>query len=206
MMLMLNVPAMVGLMVLSTPIVELIFERGRFTPADTAATAAALACYAPGQLGYSAVKLLSPAFYALGDSRIPLVASAVSVVTNAALSVILVRLLGHEGLAVGTTIAALVNAALLVWFLWMYLEGLEGRILIDTAVKISVASAAMAIAAHYADAWFAAYLPSSGSSVVTQSIRTFSAIGIGIAALTLSAAALRIQEFQLLLRRLSTGH
>jgi putative peptidoglycan lipid II flippase len=55
MMLMLNVPAMVGLSVLSTPIVELIFQRGRFTPADTAATAAALACYAPGLIGYSAV-------------------------------------------------------------------------------------------------------------------------------------------------------
>jgi putative peptidoglycan lipid II flippase len=203
MMLMLNVPAMIGLIVLSTPIVELIFERGRFTPADTAATAAALACYAPGLIGYSAVKLLSPAFYALGDSRIPLMASAVSVVTNTAVSVILVPVLGHRGLALGTTVAALLNAALLVWFLWRYLEGLEGRLLIDTAMKISVASAVMAIAAHYADGWFAAVLPSSG--VVTQSIRTFSAIGIGIAALALSAAALRIHEFQLILGRLSAG-
>ena len=48
MMLMLNVPATVGLIVLATPIVALIFEHGRFTPADTAATAAALVCYAPG--------------------------------------------------------------------------------------------------------------------------------------------------------------
>ena len=57
MMLMLNVPATLGLFVLATPIVRLIFERGRFTAADTAATAAALACYAPGLMGYSAVKL-----------------------------------------------------------------------------------------------------------------------------------------------------
>lgn len=203
MMLMLNVPAMVGLSVLSTPIVELIFQRGRFTPADTAATAAALACYAPGLIGYSAVKLLSPAFYALGDSRIPLTASAVSVVTNAVFSVILVRLLGHQGLALGTAVAALLNAALLIWFLWRHLEGLEGRRLIDTALKISVASAAMAIAAHYADAWFAAMLPSPG--IVMQTIRTCCSIVIGIAVLTVSAAALRIREFQLLVGRLQTG-
>ena len=67
MMLMLNIPATVGLVVLATPIVALIFERGRFTPADTAATAAALACYAPGLVGYSVVKLISPAFYALRE-------------------------------------------------------------------------------------------------------------------------------------------
>ena len=71
MMLMLNVPATLGLLALATPIVRLIFERGRFTPADTAATAAALVCYAPGLMGYSAVKLVSPSYYAMGHSRIP---------------------------------------------------------------------------------------------------------------------------------------
>ena len=203
MMLMLNVPAMVGLIVLSTPIVELIFERGQFTRADTAATATALAWYAPGLIGYSAVKLLSPAFYALGNSRIPLIASAASVGTNVVVSVIFVRVLGHQGLALGTTTAALLNAALLARFLWKDLEGLEGRLLLDTTVRISVASAVMAIAAHYSDGWFAAVLPAPG--VVMHTIRTFSAISVGIAALTMCAAVLRIHEFQLLLRRLSTG-
>ena len=79
MMLMLNVPAMAGLIALAGPIVALIFQRGMFTAADTAATAAALACYAPGLVGYSAVKLISPAFYAMGDSRTPLIASGVSI-------------------------------------------------------------------------------------------------------------------------------
>jgi len=62
MMLMLNVPATAGLAALATPIVKLIYEHGRFTPADTSATAAALMCYAPGLIGYSAVKLISPSF------------------------------------------------------------------------------------------------------------------------------------------------
>ena len=76
-MLMLNVPATAGLVALGTPIVRLIYEHGRFTEADTAATAAALMSYAPGLIGYSAVKLMSPAFYALGNSRMPMIASAV---------------------------------------------------------------------------------------------------------------------------------
>ena len=71
MMLMLNVPATVGLIVLATPIVRLLFERGQFLPADTAATAAALRFYAIGLVGYSAVRIASPTFYALGDSRVP---------------------------------------------------------------------------------------------------------------------------------------
>ena len=68
---MLNVPATVGLMVLAAPIVALIFERGSFTPADTAATAAALQFYAIGLVGYSVVRIVSPTFYALGRSRMP---------------------------------------------------------------------------------------------------------------------------------------
>jgi putative peptidoglycan lipid II flippase len=65
MMLMLNIPATIGLFVLATPIVQLLFERGRFLPADTAATAAAARFYAIGLAGYSAVRIASPTFYAI---------------------------------------------------------------------------------------------------------------------------------------------
>ena len=118
----------------------MIFERGRFTDADTAATAAALVCYAPGLIGYSAVKLVSPAFYALGNSRIPVIASAASVAFNVAINLVLVRSLGHRGLALGTAAAALLNAGLLLVLLRARLGGLEGRRLLVACVKISLAS------------------------------------------------------------------
>ena len=73
MMLMLNVPATLGLVVLARPIVELLFEHGRFTAADTEATAAALQLYAVGLVGYSAARIISPTFYALRQSRTPVV-------------------------------------------------------------------------------------------------------------------------------------
>src|SRR6185295_571778 len=91
MMLMLNVPATIGLIALAQPIVALLLERGRFTHTDTVATASALMFYAPGLLGYSAVKIASPSFYSLGDSRTPVAVGVVSVLANLAMNLTLVR-------------------------------------------------------------------------------------------------------------------
>ncbi|MCM3878735.1 MAG: murein biosynthesis integral membrane protein MurJ [Vicinamibacterales bacterium] len=193
MMLMLNVPATAGLLVLATPIVRLIFEHGRFTATDTTATAAALVYYSPGLVGYSAVKLISPAFYALGSGRIPLIASAVSVAVNVACCVLLVGVLGHRGLALGTALSALTNAGILLWLLRSRLAGLDGARVLVTLTKISIASLAMGYAAYATEGLL--HVPFPGASVATQSIRVFAAIGAGIAVLATSAHLLRIEEF-----------
>src|SRR5262245_4880088 len=90
-MLMLNVPAMIGLIVLAEPIVALLYQRGEFTTADTAATAAALLFYSPGLVAYSVVKIASPTFYSLRDSRTPVLVSVTSVALNLVLNIILFR-------------------------------------------------------------------------------------------------------------------
>src|SRR5471032_2712239 len=89
-MLMLNLPATVGLIVLATPIVQLLFERGHFLPSDTAATAAALRLYAVGLVGYSAVRIASPTFYAIGRRRVPVMVSAGAIAINVIASIVLV--------------------------------------------------------------------------------------------------------------------
>ncbi len=203
MMLMLNIPATIGLVVLATPIVGLIFERGNFTPADTAATAAALAYYAPGLVGYSVVKLISPAFYALRNSRIPVIASAVSVGFNILLNLALVGVLGHRGLALGTAMAALLNAAVLLWTLRERLGGLEEQRMLTAVSKISVASAVMALAAYHAE--HILRIPLGGSATIVQLFRVSGAIVVGMTVLGVMAHLLRIEEFQQLTRRLSTG-
>ena len=202
MMLLLNIPATVGLVTLATPIVALIYQRGRFTPADTAATAAALAFYAPGLLGYSAVKLVSPAFYALGNSRIPVLASAVSVAANILLNLWLVGVLGHRGLALGTAAAALLNASVLVWLLRVRVGSLDGWRLFVVVFKVSAASAIMAYAAFTTERLL--HFAASGASTGAQAVRVFGAIAVGIAVFGLSAYALRIEEFRGLAGRLST--
>ena len=200
MMLMLNVPATVGLMVLATPIVRMIFEHGRFTPVDTAATSSALMFYAPGLIGYSTVKLVSPAFYAMGNSRIPVVASAASVAFNVALNLLLVRWLGHRGLALGTAAAALLNAAVLLVLLRARLGRIEGGRLLIATLKVSAASVAMGVAAYYSER--ALHAPFAGDNVVIQAIRVFGAIGIAMGVLGAAAHILRIEEFTQLRRRM----
>jgi putative peptidoglycan lipid II flippase len=109
----LNVPSAVGLVVLSEPIIALIYQHGRFAPSDTAATAQALVCYAVGLYGYSAVKVFAPAFYALDEARVPVVGSVLGMASNVALNVALYPVLGYRGVALGTSVAVMVNFAVL---------------------------------------------------------------------------------------------
>ena len=199
MMLMLNVPATVGLIVLAEPIVSLVLERGEFTPYHTTQTAAALMFYAPGLLGYSAVKIASPTFYSLGNSRIPVMVSMVSVAVNLTLNLALIRVLGFRGLALGTALAALVNALLLLWLLGGRLNGLDAGRIFTALLKISVASAIMGAAAFYSHAWLVAVL--SGRELFAQLVQVFGAIGIAVVALAAGARLLRIAEFDDAMRR-----
>lgn len=193
MMLMLNVPATVGLIALAHPIVALLLERGKFTPDDTAATAAALMFYAPGLLGYSAVKIASPSFYSLRDSRTPVTVGVLSVLTNLALNLMLVRVIGYRGLALGTALAAMVNAGTLMWLLRRRLGGIEGGRIAVALSKITAAAVAMGAAARATAEWLAVRLPHDSS--LWRAVGLAAAIAAGIAVLVAAARLLRIAEF-----------
>jgi putative peptidoglycan lipid II flippase len=202
-MLMLNVPATVGLAVLAAPIVQLMYERGAFTPRETLATAAALQYYAIGLLGYSVVRIASPAFYALDRNRTPVVVSIITVAANAVLNVILVRTMGYTGLALGTSIAALINAGLLLVLLRRHLEGIEEARIVDSLGRIAIASIAMGLAAVWLYGEMLDLLP--GNALLPQIVRLGVAIGGAMGVLAFSAYVLSIKEFQqgvdLVLRR-----
>ena len=193
MMLMLNVPATIGLMVLARPIVALLLQRGRFTAYDTAATAAALVCYAPGLLAYSAVKIASPTFYSLRDSRTPVLVSVASVLANLIINLALVGMFGFRGLAAGTALAATFNAGSLLWLLRRRLSGIDETRIGVALANILVASAVMGLVAHATVTWLTVYVP--GSSTAARSVHVFGGIGAGVLALMASARALRIEEF-----------
>jgi putative peptidoglycan lipid II flippase len=192
-MMLLNVPATIGLMVLATPIVRVIFERGAFTPDATLATAAALRFYAVGLLGYSVVRIASPTFYAIGQNRTPVKVSVATVFVNAALNIGLVRVMGFRGLALGTSIAALFNATLLMILLRRRLAGIEAPRILASLLRIMVASVAMGIAAAGVEAALTIWLP--GSALLLQIVRLAAAIGVALAVLAAGAHLLRIKEF-----------
>jgi len=92
----LTIPSTAGLIVLGRPIISLIYERGSFGPNDTDHTAAALACYAIGLAGYAVIKILAPVFYALNDSRTPMIVSLLSMAINFVMNWMLVGAARHN--------------------------------------------------------------------------------------------------------------
>jgi hypothetical protein len=131
-------------MVLGVPVVRLLYERGRFTPADTQATAAALLLYSLGLVGYTGVKVLAPAFYALGRPRVPLLASVSAVATNLLAILLLHGALGFRAIALGTALGSLVNAGLLVGLFEKRVGGLFGHGLFRPIARMALAAAVMA--------------------------------------------------------------
>ena len=201
MMLVLNVPALVGLIVLAEPIVALIFERGSFLPSDTASTTAALMFYTPGLVGYSAVRIAVPCFYAMRDSLTPTLVSIGAVVLNIVLNLILVRVMGFRGLALGTSIAALGNALVLLVLLHRRLGGLEVGRIFETGAKIVVAATLMGGAVWTCHAWLMDVLP--GADLVRRLIQVSGSIGVGLVVLAVGARMLRIAEWSDIRRQLS---
>lgn len=192
-MMLLNLPATIGLMLLARPIVAVIFERGRFTPADTEATAAALQFYAIGLVGYSIVRIVSPTFYALRRSRLPVFASVGSVFVNVILNVWLAGWLGFRGLALGTSLTALLNAVAQLWLLRREIHGIEGRRIARSLVRVAAASILMGAAAWVTFDTLTRAWPQT--TFAAQLLRLVLAIGAGLLALSLSAHMLRIPEF-----------
>jgi putative peptidoglycan lipid II flippase len=191
-MLMLNVPATLGLVVLAVPIVDLLVGYRNVTRADTLGMAMALICYAPGLVGYSAVKIASPTFYALKDARTPVTVSLISIGVNIALNLTLVRFMSYRGLALGTGIAALVNAAILFWLLRRRLGGLDERRVALAFAKVMVASIVMAGAAWWTESSLSVIWPSP--SAMTRAARVLLAVGVGLLTLVLTARLLRLRE------------
>ncbi len=187
------IPSAVGLAVLAQPIVALVFEHGKFTAFDTVQTANALAAYAVGLAGYGAIKVLSPAFYALNDARTPMLISLGSIAVNYVMNSLLVGPFGHVGLAFSTSAVALVNFLLLALLMRRRLGHLAGRKLAVTAVKIALASAALAVVAWIANQ-SAGALPLHGLAL--EFSRVIIAIVLAAATFYGVCRLLRVDELQ----------
>jgi putative peptidoglycan lipid II flippase len=151
MVLLLTIPSSVGLAVLGPSMIGAVYQWGRFRAADTHQTAMALACYAVGLAGYSAIKILAPAFYALNDARTPMLVSLASILINLAAASSMVKLagLGHLGLALSTSAVALFGSAALFILLRRRIQRMHGRALAASVAKILAASAARGVVCYF---------------------------------------------------------
>jgi len=192
--LLLTIPSAVGLIILSRPIIALIYQYGRFTAFDTDQTAIALAYYAIGLTAYSTVRVLAPSFYALRETRIPMMASLLSIITNYAVAKFTIDHLkiSHIGLALSVSAVSIVNFALLFFFMRRKLDGIEGRSLFVVFIKVTLASAVMGVICWLVSSRIENYLSLEG--LFARLINVGVSIAIGILVFYLVARLLKVSE------------
>jgi putative peptidoglycan lipid II flippase len=115
--LLLTLPAATALAILALPILAVLFERGAFGPHAAAATAAALIAYAAGLPAFVLVKVLAPAFFARHDTKTPVKVAIVALATNLLLTLLLMRVFAHVGVAIALSAAGWLQAAILLTLL-----------------------------------------------------------------------------------------
>lgn len=186
-------PCTVGLVILAEPIISLLYERGAFSATDRVQTAVALQTYALGLLFYSWIKVLQPAFYAIDRRWIPMFVSFLSVAVNALANWIFIfRLqLGHEYLALSTSIVATVN------FLLLYLM-MGRRTRLETGqLAVALGKTVLAGAAMGAFLWWArdAYLGHlAASNTAMRALYVLPIVGAGAALYFAICHLLRLAE------------
>jgi putative peptidoglycan lipid II flippase len=156
----LTIPSAIGLAMLASPIISVIYQHGRFTAEMTRETAGALQFYAIGLASYAALKVLTPAFYAVGKRNTPMLVSFLAIGANLFLNWLFTFRLGwgHRGLAFSTSLVATINFLLLYALMRRYTQRLETRQMLMALGKICAAGALLAVicwAANYVwlDAW-----------------------------------------------------
>jgi putative peptidoglycan lipid II flippase len=190
-------PAAAALAILAFPLMVTLFQYGAFSADDAVMASRALAAFAVGLTGFVLVKVLAPGFYARKDTRTPVVVGAISMVINAIVALALVWHLAHVGLALATSIAGLVNAALLYRKLKRsgYFEAGQGwaRFL----VRLVFAAIGMAVALYFGQGGQIAWLE---ATLMERVARLFILIIVGAIAYFGSLYLMRVRVHQLLER------
>lgn len=216
----LTLPSACGLIVLGEPIIRLIYEHGKFDRLATSMTAWALAAYAIGLTGYAAIKIISPAFYALDDARTPMIVSLCSILVNVVAGytfrILLSNVgvteatpngLGHVGVALATSSIALVNFFALVLLLRRKIKRIEGGKTFVSFAKIAVASTLLSAVCYLSYRFLYGYF--GAASLILKAVEVFVPMALGgvvflIAAKLLGVAELN-QAFAVFARKFGRG-
>jgi len=194
--LLLALPASAGLILLRVPLVRVLYERGEFGPESTRLVAWALLWYSAGLVGHSLVEVLSRAFYALHDTRTPVIIGVGAMSLNVALSFLLtswfrsIGWMAHGGLALANSAATGLESLLLLALLRKRLKGVEGRHILRGTAAALAGSAVMSLAVY---GWLTV-VPDSGGLLAL-----LGGMGIGVLVYGLALKLLRVPELDSIL-------
>lgn len=187
-------PSTVGLIVLSHPIIKLFYEHGLFSSQDTRMTEIALVCYTIGLFATAALRLVISTFYALKDTRTPLRIGFYVVIFNIILDLILVRFLAHAGIALATSIAAILHFIILSIVLHKKVNGIYTGELTNFFWKIGTASILMGIACWVVSQYFGSIVDLNVK--IVQVSQVILSVSLGVIVYYGSGIMMGIPEFR----------
>jgi len=192
----LTIPSAIGLAMFASPIISVIYQHGRFNEQMTRETAGALEFYAVGLVSYAVLKVLTPAFYAIGKRNTPMIISFVAIGANLFLNWLFTFRLGwgHRGLAFSTSLVATINFLLLYALMRRHVRSLETRQLLIGLGKMCLAGAVLALVCWAANYWWLGAW--AQLRFVPKLCELLAAIAVGAAAFFGSAYLLRVGEVQ----------
>jgi putative peptidoglycan lipid II flippase len=190
-----TMPAALSLIVLAQPIISVLFERGAFTYGDLVRTAGAMQFYAIGLIGLAASILLTRCFFAMRDSRTPVIVASSVMVLNVVVSALLVHPFGVNGLASANSLASLAEAAILYFVLRRRIGASDDELAGGSMFRIVFASMAMALAGYFINGilWHDAGTIWQHIATLAVDIVTSGAVFLGVGTL------LRVKELAQLL-------
>jgi putative peptidoglycan lipid II flippase len=188
------IPAALGYIALSIPIVRLLFQRGAVGPGDVRLIASVLVAFSIGMFPFSLFQLMLRAFYAMQDTRTPAIINIAAVTVNTLANLLLVFALdlGVQGLALGYAVAYLFAAGASLVILRRRTGRLDERRILGTILRVTVAAAVTAVAARLVAEALGRIVGVAG--IGSQAVQVFGAVLAGMLVFAVAALILRIEE------------
>lgn len=184
-------PISVGSIVLSEPVVRVVFERGAFNSESTILTASALSAYSIGMIGFSLREILNKIFYSLKDTKTPMINGALAMITNIILNLMMINYLGYIGLALATSISSIICTGLLFKNLTRKIEHFGQDKILKTLLKSLAAAIFMGIITKYVYRGCVIYL---GIGEIQDILALIIAIITGVVVYGVMIVVLKIDE------------
>lgn len=195
-------PISVGFIILAEPIVRILFERGMFNAESTQLTTIALQLFSLGLLACGVRDVLYRVFYALSDTKTPMINSSIALIINIVLNLILIKPLGHAGLALSTSISSILTAILLFFSLKKKKGHFGGMRIVKTILKSAVGTAVMGVVAWFVYKELYVLL---GVGLINEVISVASAAILGAGIYLFIISLMKVQEVDLVFDFLKKG-
>ena len=189
------IPISIGAIVLATPIVKLLFQRGEFDARATSMTAIALIMYSIGMVAFGLRDIIGKVFYALKDTKTPMINGAIAMIMNIVLNIILVKYLQLAGLALATSISAIVCIFLLFGSLKKKIGYFGQDKIIKTTIKSIVAAVVMGIVTYFVYNIVSNLL---GLGFAKEAVSLAISVGIGAITYGILVVVLKVDEINVI--------